>query len=174
MLRYLNKTEIRRIQDLWILHNKEREMQMILEQKLMRNLMRAAGTARRRREGDGADGKHNQHKGRGFGHILDMLSAEGISQQQIADNLGIRPQSVSEAVTTLESRGYICRKPSEEDKRKMFIFITADGIKHREEIAKERLVHSQQFFGALTQEEKAQLLTLLEKLNSQHKNKENV
>jgi len=144
---------------------------MILEQKLMRNLMRAAGTARRHRQSDGAN---SQHRGRGFGHILDMLSAEGISQQQIADNLGIRPQSVSEAVTTLESRGYICRRPSENDKRKMLIFITEEGAKHREEIAKERLVHSQQFFSALTQEEKAQLLTLLEKLNSQHTDKENV
>ena len=139
---------------------------MILEQKLMRNLMRAAGTARRRREGDGADGKHNQHKGRGFGHILDMLSAEGISQQQIADNLGIRPQSVSEAVSVLESRGYICRKADEADRRKMLIHITAEGEKHREEIAAERAAHAQQYFSALTQEEKAQLLALLEKLNS--------
>jgi len=145
---------------------------MILEQKLMRNLMRAAGTARRRREGDNPN---SQHKGRGFGHILDMLGTDGISQQQIADNLGIRPQSVSEAVTVLENRGYICRRPSESDKRKMLIFITEEGLNHREEIAKERLVHSQQFFSTLTQEEKAQLLTLLEKLNSQHTfNKENV
>lgn len=145
---------------------------MILEQKLMRNLMRAAGTARRRREGDNANGTH---KGRGFGHILDMLGTEGISQQQIADNLGIRPQSVSEAVTVLENRGFICRQPSENDKRKMLIFITEAGLKHREEIAAERIVHSQQFFSALTQEEKAQLLTLLEKLNSQYTScKENV
>ena len=144
-------------------------MQMITEQKLMRNLMRAAGTARRRPDGDTA----GRPTGRGFGHILDLLQKEGISQQQIADTLGIRPQSVSEAVSVLESRGYICRIPSESDRRKLLICITDEGLKHREEIAESRKAHAEQFFSSLTQEEKAQLLMLLEKLNSHH-NKENV
>ncbi|MBR2028046.1 MAG: MarR family transcriptional regulator [Oscillospiraceae bacterium] len=144
---------------------------IIMEQKLMRNLMRAAGTARRRTEGDGA---HTGHHSRGFGHILDLLDKDGISQQQIADTLGIRPQSVSEAVTVLESRGYVCRIPSATDKRKLLICITDTGAEHRQELAQRRKVHAQQFFAALNQEEKAQLLTLLEKLNSHHSDKENV
>ena len=129
--------------------------------------MRAAGTARRHPHINGADtvGEHHP-KGRGFGHILDLLSDEGVTQQYIADTLGIRPQSVSEAVTVLESRGFVKKQPSKTDKRKTLICITEKGTEHRRFMAQHRRQHAQQLFSVLTEDEKTELMRLLEKINS--------
>ena len=139
----------------------------MMEEKLMRSLMRAAGTARRHpHTATRTEGENNLPKGRGFGHILDILSAEGVSQQFIADTLGIRPQSVSEAVTVLENRGLVTKQPSEADKRKMLICITQQGIDHREKMAQHRRQHAQKLFAVLSEEEKTQLMQLLDKISA--------
>ena len=143
---------------------------MIIEQRLMRNLMRACGVSRRL-QGKSEDG--SAPRGRGFGHILDLLSDKGMSQQQIAAALDIRAQSVSEAITILESRGFIRREASPLDKRASLIFITPEGEKRRLELAEERKAHAIEYFSVLNSEEKEQLLNLLEKINSAHtENKE--
>ncbi|MBR4186307.1 MAG: hypothetical protein IKQ87_11090, partial [Clostridia bacterium] len=50
---------------------------------------------------------------RGMGHILEGLSVtEGKSQKDLALAVGIRPQSLSEALSLLEERGEIRRERS--------------------------------------------------------------
>lgn len=141
---------------------------MIIEQRLMRNLMRACGGVRRHK-GNSEDSA--MPKGRGFGHILDLLSEEGMSQQQIAAALDIRPQSVSEAIAVLESRGFIRKAASPLDKRASLIYITPEGDIRRRELAEERKAHAIEYFSVLNEEEKAQLLNLLEKMNLAHAEK---
>lgn len=141
---------------------------MIIEQRLMRNLMRACGASRRLK---GKSEDSAMPKGRGFGHILDLLSEEGMSQQQIAAALDIRAQSVSEAIAVLESRGFIRKEASRTDKRMTLIFITPEGENRRREIFEERKAHAIEFFSVLNEEEKEQLLHLLEKMNSAHADK---
>lgn len=141
---------------------------MIIEQRLMRNLMRACGASRRLK---GKSEDSAMPKGRGFGHILDLLSEEGMSQQQIAAALDIRAQSVSEAIAVLESRGFIRKEASPTDKRMTLIFITPEGENRRREIFEERKAHAIEFFSVLNEEEKEQLLHLLEKMNSAHADK---
>ncbi|MBE6038945.1 MAG: MarR family transcriptional regulator [Anaerofustis stercorihominis] len=143
---------------------------MTMEQKLMRNLMKACAATRRRphktNENQNRPG-HSHNRARGAGHILEMLSvSEGILQQQIADTLNIRPQSVSEAVSKLEHRGLVCKKTSDEDKRKTLVYLTEEGLSHRDSMKKDREEHERSFFSVLTDEEKTQLLYLLEKINS--------
>lgn len=130
---------------------------MVIEQMLMENIRQTGRNARRL--------AHSNGQPRGFGHILELLSHDGISQQQIADTLQIRPQSVSEAVASLHSRGYIRREPSPSDKRMTLIYITDAGIRRREELREERKAHAMQIFSALTESEKQELLRLLEKTN---------
>lgn len=144
---------------------------MTIEQKLMRYLMRTLATTRRYPQ------SNNEEKGkrRGFGHILDLLSKEqGLSQQQIADALHIRPQSVSEALSILEERELITRQTSPTDKRISLIYITETGMARREEIAKEIKERTKLLFANLSDEEKAELLRLLEKINHTPEGKENV
>lgn len=134
------------------------------DRELMRLFMRTSSNARCkpwRAENDFS------RKPSGMGHILDLLQREnGLSQQQIANTLGIRPQSVSEAVTRLEARGLICKKLDEHDRRVTRIFITQEGIARRRELTELRSAHAQAFFAALTEEEKATLAGLLKKLEA--------
>ena len=138
---------------------------MNLEQQLMHSLRRTMSAMRRHPRGHGG---HHHGKPRGFGHILELLAAgDGVSQQQLADRLGIRPQSVSEAVTLLEKRGFARKEASEKDRRVTLIYITGEGRAHAAELAGERKDHAERFFAVLTREEKETLLNLLNKLNAE-------
>ena len=135
---------------------------MTIEQELMRYLMRTHAATRRHTQTN-----HDEKgKRRGFGHILNLLSnQEGLSQQQIADALHIRPQSVSEALSILEERNLITRQTSPNDKRVSLIYITEAGMTLRQELEQELQERTKRLFANLTQEEKEELLRLLEKIN---------
>lgn len=146
---------------------------MIANEQLMKLVTRTAAHIRRRPRKDGAPGDSPRCT-KGYGHILDLLSeSEGLSQQEIALQMDIRPQSVSEAITSLEARGYVIRKPDPEDKRVARILITDEGLAHRQQMKAERRAFANQFFQILSEEEKATLADLLSKLlRSQPENRE--
>lgn len=107
----------------------------------------------------------------GFGHgafrILDKLSeTEGISQTALADALEIRPQSVSEAVRALAAKGWVKKELCGEDRRAVRVFLTEEGAIARAEMQEMREHRAQKKFGNLTEDEKAELLRLLKKLNN--------
>ena len=133
------------------------------DRDLMRLFMRTSSMARCkpwRAEGDLI------RKPSGMGHVLDLVHKEdGLSQQEIAARLEIRPQSVSEALTRLEERGLIRKETDAQDRRVTRIYITPEGIAHRVELAKLRTAHAEAFFAVLTEEEKAVFASLLRKLN---------
>lgn len=130
---------------------------MNTDQQLMNALRQTMSAARRHPRGG--------QQPRGAGHILALLSTTtGMSQQQLADALEIRPQSVSEAAALLEERGYILRESSPADRRITLLRLTDAGRAHAEALALERAEHARQFFAPLTEEEKATLLSLLTRL----------
>ena len=141
------------------------------DRELMHLLIKISNTARYKPwKAENASQKPSE-----MGHILELLRREdGLSQQEIADKLGIRPQSVSEAVARLEGRGLLCKIPDEHDRRATKIFITERGIARRQELARLRQAHAQSFFEVLTEEEKVCLAGLLQKLEAAtaEKNKE--
>ncbi len=156
----------------------------INDSDLMKILMRAAAQMKRDpmrsdsgdpaahgRPGDRGEGaarpfggpRHLPH--RGLGHVLEQLGeGEAISQRELADRLGIRPQSVSEAICILEERGLIERSLSPEDRRITLISITEEGLALRGRLAEERRDRAARLFGALSEEEKEQLAELLGKV----------
>ncbi len=137
---------------------------MIANEQLMKLVTRTAAHIRRRPRKDGAPGDSPRCT-KGYGHILDLLSeGEGLSQQEIALQMDIRPQSVSEAITSMEARGYVIRKPDPEDKRVARILITDEGKEHRQQMKAERRTFANQFFQILSEEEKETLAGLLSKL----------
>lgn len=137
---------------------------MTIEQELMRLMKQTHALARRRPpDGEGCQGRQ-----RGAGHILELLTREpGISQQQIADTLGIRPQSASEAIALLAERGYVRRECSPEDRRVTLIHLTGAGAAHAQELAEERRAHAIRFFSVLTEEEKETLRALLTRITTE-------
>lgn len=138
---------------------------MSIEQELMR-LMKQSHALARRKPQDGYG--ECQRRARGAGHILELLMEQsGISQQEIADKLGIRAQSVSEAVAVLEERGHIRRVASPDDRRVTLIHLTESGHTHAEILAQERKAHAEEFFAVLTAGEKETLRALLTKINTE-------
>lgn len=137
---------------------------MLTDEQLMRSLMRAMARARRQPP-QSAPGERRLPFGKGFGHILDRLAErDGVSQQQLADAVGIRPQSVSEAIATMESHGFVRREPSTADRRVMLIYVTEQGREYHEKVSEERRIHAKKYFSSLEESEKQTLFALLEKL----------
>ena len=105
-------------------------------------------------------------KGRGSqGRILKIVSShDGISQKELQKILGIKPGSLSEVITKMEKLGYIYRKPSEEDRRIQLVYCTQEGLSAFEEIHKEHIDESQDFFSMLTEEDIDAAIALLDKV----------
>lgn len=99
--------------------------------------------------------------------ILIILNETGtITQQALTKRLGIQPGSASEVIAKLEHIGLIVRTPSRADRRTVDIALTEDGKKRAREAAAQRSKRHEEMFSCLSEEEKSQLLSLLEKINA--------
>jgi len=129
------------------------------EQELMRALMRAAAAARRGHPGGGCRGTG------GYGHLLDLLNQNGpMSQQQLAEAAGVRPQSVSEALGVMAERGLVAREACPSDRRQSVIRITEEGETHAETLREQRAAHAEEYFSVLAEDEMDTLMGLLTRL----------
>ena len=147
---------------------------MELEHMIMRRVMRIASQARRKHEKLPQLSREEQPKCRGFGHILDLLTEQnGLSPQQIAASLDIRPQSASEAISNMEQSGLVYRQTNEQDKRSSLIYITTEGQMRQKELLDERIEKAKRVFSPLTEEEKETLLSLLNKVTDALQKEEN-
>lgn len=110
---------------------------------------------------------HHNSEGKGSQkRILLMLEELGtIPQSQLTRSLGIQPGSASEVLGKLESAGLICRTPNEADHRTADVSLTKLGREKAAEARSQRDRQRREWFDCLTQEEKAALLPLLEKLS---------
>jgi len=132
--------------------------------EIYRLLMRTARMARRIPCGRERE-EEAPRRWHGYSHVLDVLSQmKGMSQQEIADAVGIRAQSVSEAISAMEEQGLVRREQSGLDKRVMLVYLTERGEARREELASEREYKAKLLLCTLDDEEKDTLFGLLEKL----------
>lgn len=108
---------------------------------------------------------HLESKG-GQGRILHILAQEGgMTQRTLTEKLGIQPGSASEVIGKLERAGLVERQENAEDRRTSDIRLTELGRVQSTEASETR----PDPFSALSEEEKLQLLTLLEKLSADWK-----
>ena len=107
-------------------------------------------------------GKHFSSQQRVLG-ILKKHNGE-MTTSQLAEELDIRPSSVSELIKKLEKSGFVTRKKDEKDKRVTLIHLTESGITASEEKSDKIGDFSEIFFNSLDEEEQAELNRLLEKL----------
>ncbi|MCI8601333.1 MAG: MarR family transcriptional regulator [Oscillospiraceae bacterium] len=99
--------------------------------------------------------------------ILIMLSETGtITQRELTQRLGIQPGSASEVIAKLENAGLLSRVVSETDRRTAAITLTQEGERQAAEAKALRDQRHREMFAVLTDEEKALLLALLEKVNT--------
>ena len=121
------------------------------------------------------DGRgHGPGRMHGPGHafmrerLLGVIAGHegGVRQKTLTEELRINPSSVSELISKLQNDGYVQRTIDPEDKRATLIVLTELGEARAAELADERQARFAGLFGALTEEEKEQLLALLEKLTA--------
>lgn len=108
------------------------------------------------------------YEGRGSQkRILILLRETGtITQRELTARLGIQSGSASEVIAKLENMGLIARTLSETDRRTADITLTEEGQRQAAEAMAQRRQRHEEMFSVLSETEKAQLLSLLEKINA--------
>lgn len=131
------------------------------DNKLIWNLRDMGHTIRFLSEGKGSQSR-----------VLIILSeGEEMTQRELTERLGIQPGSASEVIGKLESAGLLTRTPSEEDRRTSVVKLTDEGQTKAEEAAQQRKKRHTEMFSCLSDEDKADLLMLLEKVNHDWRNR---
>ena len=102
----------------------------------------------------------------GHGRILGMLAMMGETpQNELAEKMGIRPQSLTVAMTKMEERGDIIRRRNPDDKRQILVSLTEKGSASASVIEASRLETAKTLLDdVLDDSEKETLYTLLMKI----------
>ncbi|WP_182187187.1 MarR family winged helix-turn-helix transcriptional regulator [Pectinatus frisingensis] len=110
-------------------------------------------------------GNHHNGHYREQSHLLFLIAEnDGIIQRDLAEKMDVRPSSMTEMVTKMETAGLIIRQQDKKDQRIMHLFLTEQG---KESIVKSRekdIKLTDNFFQGLTEEEVGEMLRLTEKL----------
>ena len=133
-------------------------MTVNMEVELMNAVRAVENIIKRSKQADGAART-------GYGRIMSAVIKEnGAPQAKLAELLAIRPQSLTRALSELETLGYIERKRDDADRRIINVYITEEGVRHHSKMKKRREERAENVFGKLAEEDKQQLLTLLKEV----------
>ena len=95
--------------------------------------------------------------------LLDAGDA-GLRQRDVAEALGIHAPALTEQIDRLEAEHYLERCANPDDRRSTLVKLTEKGRARAYEVADERMARAAAFTASLTEEEKDQLIALLDKL----------
>lgn len=94
---------------------------------------------------------------------------DGISQNKLAELLRIRKQSLSEVLMRMEDHDLIMRTPNENDRRESLVYLSDKGKEKAEAQSVAQEQEAQRILSVLTDEERAQLSSILQKLADANK-----
>jgi DNA-binding MarR family transcriptional regulator len=69
-----------------------------------------------------------------IGFILLIVDKEGTPSTQLGPRMGMEPTSLSRTLKTMESKGLIHRKVDKDDKRKVLILLSEEGVQLRQQV----------------------------------------
>jgi DNA-binding MarR family transcriptional regulator len=99
-----------------------------------------------------------------FGLLVLAGANPGIAQIQIATHLNVDKASVVSMVDKLEETGWLVRRRALDDRRRYGLFLTADGVRQLK-LLKGQMQEREQSLGSLyTDEERRQLIGLLQRM----------
>jgi DNA-binding MarR family transcriptional regulator len=97
--------------------------------------------------------------------ILDLLTANpGISQQRLAQLVGMLPSRVVAAVDAMEEAGLVRRQRDDADRRRNSLRLTSGGRAAVQKVAAVARAHEDDLCAALSSTERRQLAALLERI----------
>lgn len=131
--------------------------------ELYRTLHRLNRQMHRSAHHEGRHGKGGLYQGQA-NLLLLIYQNDGSYQRDLAEQLDVRPSSMTEMLLKLEQKNLIVRKQDDKDQRVMRIYLTEEGRKEAEELADNKDNFAESFFRALTDDEQEELLILTKKL----------
>lgn len=96
--------------------------------------------------------------------LIVLQEEERITQRDLTERLGIQPGSASEILSKLEGAGLIARTQNEVDRRTTDVCLTDAGRKCAATALAQRQMRHEEMFSCLSEEEKQELLSLLERV----------
>ncbi len=99
--------------------------------------------------------------------IVTLGQYEHRTARDIAPDGVMHKSTVSRAVSSLEERGLVVRRPNLDDRREELLTLTAKGRAIYEAVAPEALAVEERLMSVLTREERRTLATIIEKLTAQ-------
>jgi DNA-binding MarR family transcriptional regulator len=100
--------------------------------------------------------------------IVATLGQYGVrTARDIAAHAVMHKSRVSRAVSQLEARGLVARRPNRDDRREELLELTASGREIYEAVVPEALAFERRMLSVLTPAEQAILVALVEKLDRQ-------
>lgn len=69
-----------------------------------------------------------------IGFILLIVDKEGTPSTQLGPRMGMEPTSLSRTLKTMETKGLIFRKVDKDDKRKVLILLSEEGVELRKQV----------------------------------------
>lgn len=98
------------------------------------------------------------------GMLRILNSSPGMTQQQLASILGMVPSRLVALVDDMEARGLVERRENRDDRRRHALHVTDKGRSMLEAIGQLSREHSQALLSALSDDERALLATLLQRI----------
>ncbi len=96
--------------------------------------------------------------------LIFLYFRDGIAATDICDFSGHLKTNISRAVTALEKKGLIVRKPHPEDQRRQLLYITKAGRRQHDRFMPGLVLRERDMTACLTPKERAQFEKLLRKL----------
>ncbi|MBF4995026.1 MarR family transcriptional regulator [Arthrobacter gandavensis] len=88
----------------------------------------------------------------------------GLRLKDLAESLRIAPRSATEVVDQLEAKNLVHREPDPSDRRATLITLTEQGARIRSEVREDRARQADEYFAALSAEDRAELERILGQL----------
>jgi len=98
------------------------------------------------------------------GLLRKIASDPGVSQQALAEHLGVMPSRMVALVDELETKGIIERQRSTEDRRNYALQLTERGRQVLGELSRVAVEHEESLCAALSKEERVQLRDLCRRM----------
>ena len=99
------------------------------------------------------------------GTLSALLKTGPVSQRELAEVMNVRAATLSEQIARLDRAGLVERTPSEKDRRSVIVSLSEEGKKEARRCSRERTKYNEQLFSVLSDDDKAELISLLEKLS---------
>lgn len=99
--------------------------------------------------------------GREFLVLSFAVDAEGLSQQELSERLGVDPTIVVALVDAVEARGWLTRRRDPEDRRRNLLAVTTAGRRAHAKAVKAAAAAEAHFLQPLTADERDQFRGLL-------------